>query len=995
MNKKFIGLLITGIILLLLISCDRITDPEIIPDDTDFDEENYELVWSEEFETTTRDLDTSIWNYETGYGADGWGNDEWQNYTSDPENVSIENGFLKISAQCPSGEPGKRDGSVTSARINTKDKFSFKYGKIQAKIKTPAGNGMWPAFWMLGQNFETVGWPACGEIDIMEQSPLLFGTNTTLSTLHWYNEDASSHTHSGGNYHFDYPLTDDFHIYELEWDAQRVVGKIDGIPFMVKAIDPTLMSEFFNEFFLILNVAVGGNMGGVPDESTDWTQQNMLVDWIRVYQQEAEETDIETFGIFTDLTPVDAGITVGLDAEIFVWEETLSGVPYPAYEGDNVISFMSTGVGWFGAGIASNLPVDLSAFAAGNMNFMMKIPANVTFKIGINDTQGNENYVTFPAGQTVYGLERDGEWGQVTIPIADIKGSVNLQALSYEFIILEENGAQCHFIIDDIYWDGGGSTVSSVNFDAPTYQEDAASAMITIVDEDAAGTTVSAAVDNGADTINIDVSLDAEGNGTASVNFGTTDDATDTIAISEGDVLTVNYTDFNTNIRTDTANILGDPTNSTSYGIYTDLTPVYDALVIGETANIWVWDGTLSGGSIPPYEGDNVISWQSGGSGWFGAGIESTSPMDFSGFAGGNMKFMIKMPADVTFKIGMNDNSGAEAYVTFPANTTAYGLERNGQWGQATIPLANLSVDLSVLSYEFIILEENGANCEFAIDDIYFEEGTIESSVSFDAASYDVTDTGAMVSVFDEVAANSTINVDIDNGTDTINLDVTLDSNGNGTAALNFGTTDDASDTIAVADGDVITATYIDAGSETKTDTANINDSSGSTHIGIFTESHTDQMLVYSQIINSADWSGNGAEPDELSTAVTPVDGSYVLGVEFTDQGGAWHGIAFDYSSNPQDISSYNSIIFSINKSQMPILSDLWVKFEDNNGGQMELNIANYTPVYNGQWQKYEIPLSDFAVDFTQMKYFLFVNPSDGTNLLFGNLFFDDIYLEQ
>jgi len=399
MNKKFIGFFISGIILLFLISCERLTDPEIIPDDTDFDEENYELIWSEEFEATTRDLDTSTWNYETGYGNDGWGNDEWQNYTNDPENVSVENGFLKISAQCPSGKPGKRDGSVTSARINTKDKFSFKYGKIQAKIKTPAGNGMWPAFWMLGQNFETVGWPACGEIDIMEQSPLLFGTNTTLSTLHWYDEDASSHTHSGESYHFDYPLTDDFHIYELEWDAQRVVGKIDEIPFMVKAIDPTLMSEFFNEFFLILNVAVGGNMGGVPDESTDWTQQNMLVDWIRVYQQEEEEIDIETFGIFTDLTPVDAGITIGLDAEIFVWdtngdgsgELTLTEGYTPPFEGDNVMSFTSAELGWFGAGIASELPVDLSAFAAGNMNFMMKIPANVTFKIGINDNRISDN----------------------------------------------------------------------------------------------------------------------------------------------------------------------------------------------------------------------------------------------------------------------------------------------------------------------------------------------------------------------------------------------------------------------------------------------------------------------------------------------------------------------------------------------------------------------------------------------------------------------------
>ncbi len=1000
MIKRIFWITITAILFILLVtSCDQLTDPEPIPDETDFDNENYELVWSDEFDEANRDLNTETWNYETGYGSDGWGNDEWQNYTNDTTNVHIENGNLVISTQCPSGVPAKRDGSVTSARINTKDKFSFKFGKIQARIKTPEGNGMWPAFWMMGQNFDAVGWPACGEIDIMEQSPLLFGTNTTLSTLHWFDEDTSSHTYSGENYHFDYPLTDDFHIYELEWDAQRIVGKIDGIPFMVRAIDPVLMSEFFNDFFLILNVAVGGNLGGAPDNSTVWPQ-NMLVDWIRVYQQEAVEEDIETFGIYTDLTPVDAGLTVGLDAEIYVWEETLTGVPYAPFEGDNVISFVSAGLGWFGAGISSNLPLDLSGFAAGNMKFMIKIPANVTFKIGINDTQGNENYVTFPADQTVYGLERDGEWGQVVIPIADIKGNVNLQALFYEFMILEEDGAQCHFVIDDIYWDGGGVAATSTTFDAQTYNENDTNATITVVDEGAADSVVSVAVDNGTDTINIDVTLDTNGNGSATLNFGTTDDNTDTIAITEDDVITLSYTDSNADIKTDTADIIGDPTNSTSFGIYTDLTPVFEALVIGDNANIWVWDGTLSNGSIPPYEGDNVISWQSAGSGWFGAGIESTSPMDFSSFAGGSMNLMIKMPADVTFKIGINDNLGNENYVEFPANTTAFGLERNGEWGQAVIPFSTLqgNVDLTVLSYEFIILEENGANCEFAIDDIYYAEGSgsAESSVSFDAATYDVSATSATVSVVDEAAASTTVSVSVDNGADAINIDVTLDADGNGSSNLNFGTTDDATDTIAITEGDILTATYIDAASETKTDSANIISSGGT--IGIYTESHNAQMLNYSQIVNSADWGANGASPDVMSTAVTPVDGTYTLGVDFTDLGGAWSGIAFDYTNNPQDISSYNTLVLNINRSMMPTLTQLGVKFEDPiNTEELEVNLSNYTPEYNGQWEKYNIPLSDFSgVDLSNIEYFLIVNPMDsGSNLLFGNLYFDDVYLEQ
>lgn len=722
MKGKIVNfLLLVAFITLFFISCDQITEPDTVPDPTD--PLTYELIWSDEFDQNSRDLDMNNWNFETGYGENGWGNDEWQNYTSDSTNVHIENGNLVISAQCPSGVPGKRDGSVTSARINTKDKFSFKYGKVQARIKPPATNGMWPAFWMLGANFDDIGWPQCGEIDIMEMSPLLFGENTTLCTVHWWDDDSESHTSFGENLQFVSPLTDDFHIFEVVWDEQRIVGKIDDIPYFVKVIDPVTMSEFLNDFFLILNIAVGGNMGGAPDESTVWPQQ-MRVDWIRVYQPESDEEDIETFGIFTDLTPVDAGLTVGLDAEIYVWEETLSGVPYTPYEGDNVISFLSTGLGWFGAGISSNLPLDLGEFEAGNMKFMMKIPANVTFKIGINDVQGHENYVEFPANQTVYGYERNGEWGQVTIPISDITGDVNLQALDYPFMILEEGGAQCHFVIDDIYWDGGGTTVSSVNFDADVYNENELDATITVADEAAANSVVSVAVDNGTDTINIDVTLDVNGSGTATVNFGPTNDGTDTIVIADGVTLTASYTDYNDELRTDTAIIEDGSGSGYVFGVFTDTTPVDEGIIVGEDANIWVWENTLSGGSIPAYEGDNVISWQSTGAGWFGAGIQSNNTLDLSAYSNGNIKLMIKMPADVTFKIGITDDLGNENYVEFPANTTAFGLERNGEWGQAVIPISTIqgSVNLQNISYVLTILEENGAQCEFALDDIYWEQ---------------------------------------------------------------------------------------------------------------------------------------------------------------------------------------------------------------------------------------------------------------------------------
>jgi len=124
----------------------------------------YTLVWSDEFDGT--ELDLSNWAYETGYGSNGWGNDEWQLYTTNPENLSVSEGSLMISAKCVNPPScGKRNGTITSARINTLNKFSFKYGKVEARIKPPVGNGAWPAFWMLGANYPAVGWPFSGEID--------------------------------------------------------------------------------------------------------------------------------------------------------------------------------------------------------------------------------------------------------------------------------------------------------------------------------------------------------------------------------------------------------------------------------------------------------------------------------------------------------------------------------------------------------------------------------------------------------------------------------------------------------------------------------------------------------------------------------------------------------------------------------------------------------------------------------------------------------------
>ena len=235
---------------------------------------NQDLIWSDEFNYTGLP-DPTFWNMETGGG--GWGNNELQYYTDREDNAKVENGVLTITAREESF--GGRD--YTSARITTQNKFDFQYGKIEARIKLPYGKGLWPAFWMLGANFSTTGWPACGEIDIMEL--VGGGTNdkTCHSTLHW---QGSGHESYGQSYVLTSGIfADDFHVFTVEWDDQKITSYVDGIQYFVMDITASFLSEFHNDFFIIMNVAVGGAWPGWPNDSTVFPQ-TMQVDYVRVYQ---------------------------------------------------------------------------------------------------------------------------------------------------------------------------------------------------------------------------------------------------------------------------------------------------------------------------------------------------------------------------------------------------------------------------------------------------------------------------------------------------------------------------------------------------------------------------------------------------------------------------------------------------------------------------------------------------------------------------------------
>ena len=229
------------------------------------DTTTYQIVWSDEFENTS--IDTSIWNFERG--GNGWGNNEQEYYQAD--NASIENGNLVITAK----KETIGANHYTSARMTTQGRKEFQYGRIEGRIKLPVVKGLWPAFWMLGANINTVGWPKCGETDIMEHintDSLIYGT------MHW---DNNGHVQEGAHIA---SSPSDYHVYRVDWTAAGIKWYIDSIPFYQSNLFNNSAEEFHAPFFILLNLAVGGNWPGQEiDESL--LPARMYVDYVRVYQK--------------------------------------------------------------------------------------------------------------------------------------------------------------------------------------------------------------------------------------------------------------------------------------------------------------------------------------------------------------------------------------------------------------------------------------------------------------------------------------------------------------------------------------------------------------------------------------------------------------------------------------------------------------------------------------------------------------------------------------
>ena len=462
-----------------------------------------EVLWEDNFDT----LDPALWTPDIGDGCAqgicGWGNQELQSYQAANNTIEDIPGEAGNKALVLTARREQAGGSAfTSGKVTTENKVAIQYGLIETRIKVPdLESGLWPAAWLLGTS--NLVWPAKGEIDMMEMG---FGQeernrqqepNSTRNTYVGANAFFPIPDNGGvGNIAFDVdfntpyvadqPLNERFVIYRLYWTPESLrftvvdngqESDLYAGPLPIDVNGPT--AAFSRPFYMLLNLAVGGTLPQITDPGaiTAPIPGKMLIDYVRVSQyngfgsvefgdgDEELEAETGTFGIYTENTPTSNQLNFGTDADIFVFSDTFSAGNEEPVEGEEVISWQfNAGSGFFGAGITSLFGKNMSNYAEdGTMKFRIKIPADVTFRIGITDNFTNEQYLTFPAGETKYGLVRNGEWGQVEIPLSEYQGLLAFQNLAYLFILSSDGtnvpGNSFQVAIDDIYWEDGSGDV--------------------------------------------------------------------------------------------------------------------------------------------------------------------------------------------------------------------------------------------------------------------------------------------------------------------------------------------------------------------------------------------------------------------------------------------------------------------------------------------------------------------------------------------------------
>ena len=280
MEKKHLLRFLALVFLISIIGCNTDDNSEFIQSTTTPDSlklKEFKLVWNDEFSISGKP-DTSKWNYDIG--GNGWGNNELQYYTSDSTNVRVEDGKLIIQVQ----NIKDSQAEYTSARIITKNKGDWLYGRIEVKAKIPGGRGTWPAIWMLPTDWEYGGWPASGEIDIMEH--VGYDPNVVHGTVHTEAFNHSIGSQVGDQHTISSAITE-FHLYAIEWYKNKIDFFIDDYKYFTFTNQNKSYGEwpFDKRFHLIMNIAVGGNWGGRQGIDNSIFPAEMIIDYVRVYEK--------------------------------------------------------------------------------------------------------------------------------------------------------------------------------------------------------------------------------------------------------------------------------------------------------------------------------------------------------------------------------------------------------------------------------------------------------------------------------------------------------------------------------------------------------------------------------------------------------------------------------------------------------------------------------------------------------------------------------------
>ncbi|WP_224994424.1 Ig-like domain-containing protein [Cesiribacter sp. SM1] len=442
------------------------------------------LVWEENFDGST--ISPETWTFDFGDGCErgicGWGNQELQYYTSRPENARIEGGSLVIEALRENfqGKP------FTSARLKTVGRVHFKYGTLEARIKVPdLENGLWPAFWMLGT---TGAWPASGEIDIMEMGNAAAIANNVTNrrvgaATHW--ENNGSHASYGTHYDNPADMNDGYHLYKMTWDSEYIRVFVDDHEFYaidIRGASAADLEEFHQQHYILLNLAVGGTYTGIMDAAgiTAPMPAKMYVDYIKLYQNPGDELYLGkenalagNYGIYSESPVLNDQLTYGEDAELYIWNNLNAIAGAEPFEGNEVLALRANGGNWFGLGVSNQIK-NLQNFADGHLNFQFKTTYTGQFKVGVASGHG-ESWVDFPAGVEAYGLQRDGQWHQVSIPLSAFNNPgmgmhIDLGSMNQLFMFAgDAPAATTDFYFDNIYYSGGvaANPAPVVSIDSP------------------------------------------------------------------------------------------------------------------------------------------------------------------------------------------------------------------------------------------------------------------------------------------------------------------------------------------------------------------------------------------------------------------------------------------------------------------------------------------------------------------------------------------------